>query len=85
MESVFPEGLKRLRDADEEVFGIIEDEKVRQWTGIELIASENFTSSPVIEALGSCLTNKYSEGQPGARYYGGNEHIDRIENQVSCS
>ena len=49
-------------------------------TGIELIASENFTSSPVIEALGSCLTNKYSEGQPGARYYGGNEHIDRIEN-----
>lgn len=80
MESVFPEGLKRLRDADEEVFGIIEDEKVRQWTGIELIASENFTSSPVIEALGSCLTNKYSEGQPGARYYGGNEHIDRIEN-----
>lgn len=48
--------------------------------GIELIASENFTSLPVIEALGSCLTNKYSEGQPGARYYGGNENIDRIEN-----
>jgi glycine/serine hydroxymethyltransferase len=47
--------------------------------GIELIASENFTSLPVMEALGSCLTNKYSEGQPGARYYGGNEHIDRIE------
>ena len=48
--------------------------------GIELIASENFTSMPVIEALGSCLTNKYSEGQPGARYYGGNENIDKIEN-----
>ena len=48
--------------------------------GIELIASENFTSRPVMEALGSCLTNKYSEGQPGARYYGGNENIDRVEN-----
>ena len=45
--------------------------------GIELIASENFTSRPVMEALGSCLTNKYSEGQPGARYYGGNENIDK--------
>lgn len=48
--------------------------------GIELIASENFTSAPVMEALGSCMTNKYSEGQPGARYYGGNEHVDRVEN-----
>jgi len=47
--------------------------------GIELIASENFTSLPVMEALGSCLTNKYSEGQPNARYYGGNEVIDKIE------
>ena len=47
--------------------------------GIELIASENFTSQPVIEALGSCFTNKYSEGQPGARYYGGNTNTDRIE------
>jgi glycine/serine hydroxymethyltransferase len=47
--------------------------------GIELIASENFTSRPVLECLGSCMTNKYSEGQPGARYYGGNEHIDRAE------
>ncbi len=47
--------------------------------GIELIASENFTSRPVMEALGSCLTNKYSEGRPGARYYGGNECIDKIE------
>ena len=48
--------------------------------GIELIASENFTSQAVIECLGSCLTNKYSEGLPGARYYGGNENIDVIEN-----
>ena len=47
--------------------------------GIELIASENFTSKPVMEVLGSCLTNKYSEGQPGARYYGGNDIIDKIE------
>ncbi len=47
--------------------------------GIELIASENFTSMPVMEALGSCFTNKYSEGQPGARYYGGNTNVDRIE------
>ncbi len=47
--------------------------------GIELIASENFTSAPVMEVLGSCLTNKYSEGQPGARYYGGNENIDKVE------
>lgn len=79
MDAVFPEGLKHLQEADPEVYGIIEDEKKRQWKGIELIASENFTSLPVIEALGSCLTNKYSEGQPGARYYGGNENIDRIE------
>lgn len=47
--------------------------------GIELIASENFTSQPVMEALGSCFTNKYSEGQPGARYYGGNEVVDKVE------
>jgi len=79
MNEVFPEALKRLSEADPEVFGIIEDEKRRQASGIELIASENFTSLPVMEALGSCLTNKYSEGQPGARYYGGNENIDRVE------
>jgi glycine/serine hydroxymethyltransferase len=48
-------------------------------TGIELIASENFTSQPVMEVLGSCFTNKYSEGQPGARYYGGNEIVDKVE------
>ncbi|KAL4429814.1 hypothetical protein ABPG77_010931 [Micractinium sp. CCAP 211/92] len=80
MRAVFPEALKSLAQADPEVAAIIEDEKRRQWRGIELIASENFTSRPVMEALGSCLTNKYSEGQPGARYYGGNENIDKIEN-----
>ena len=76
---VFPEAHMTLREADPEVYAIVEDEKVRQWKGIELIASENFTSAPVMEVLGSCLTNKYSEGQPGARYYGGNENIDKVE------
>ena len=51
----------------------------RQFGGIELIASENFAYKYVMETLGSCLTNKYSEGYPGARYYGGNEFIDKIE------
>ncbi len=64
---------------DPELYKLINMEKYRQWAGIELIASENFTSRSVIECLGSCLTNKYSEGYPGARYYGGNEVIDQIE------
>merc|ERR1719337_129284 len=59
---------------------LIQEEKDRQIRSIELIASENFTSRAVLECLGSALTNKYSEGQPGARYYGGNEVIDEIEN-----
>ena len=79
MKAIFPEALTPLAQADPEVFAIIQDEKKRQSSGIELIASENFTSWPVMEALGSCLTNKYSEGQPGARYYGGNENIDKVE------
>lgn len=65
--------------SDPEVWGIINDEYNRQFKGIELIASENFASKAVMQALGSCMTNKYSEGLPGARYYGGNEHIDRME------
>eukprot|EP01027_Heterolobosea_sp_BB2_P025410 GEZU01038995.1.p1 GENE.GEZU01038995.1~~GEZU01038995.1.p1 ORF type:complete len:498 (-),score=192.34 GEZU01038995.1:127-1554(-) len=69
-----------LAEADPEIFDLIEKEKNRQWKHLELIASENFTSTAVMECLGSCLTNKYSEGQPGARYYGGNEFIDQIEN-----
>jgi glycine hydroxymethyltransferase len=73
-------GNEPLEVVDEEIFNLIEREKVRQCRGIELIASENFTSQAVIEALGSALTNKYSEGLPGARYYGGNEFIDQIEN-----
>merc|ERR1719262_1647034 len=59
---------------------LVEQERQRQVTGIELIASENFTSGAVMECLGSVLTNKYSEGQAGARYYGGNEVIDKVEN-----
>lgn len=52
---------------------------LRQVSGLELIASENFTSRAVMTAVGSCMTNKYSEGLPGARYYGGNEFIDECE------
>jgi glycine hydroxymethyltransferase len=68
-----------LKDADPEMHALIEEEKDRQLRSIELIASENFTSKAVLEGLGSILTNKYSEGQPHARYYGGNEVIDKIE------
>ena len=59
---------------------LVQQEKARQMRCIELIASENFTSRAVMECLGSALTNKYSEGQPGNRYYGGNEVIDKVEN-----
>jgi len=69
-----------LKDTDKELYELIEEEKTRQQLGIELIASENFTSKAVLECLGSILTNKYSEGLPGKRYYGGNEVIDKIEN-----
>merc|ERR1719152_41220 len=62
------------------MYELIEEEKMRQMRSIELITSENFTSKAVLECLGSVLTNKYSEGQPNARYYGGNEVIDKIEN-----
>ena len=65
--------------ADKELFAIIEDEKQRQNTTLQLIASENFTSPAVMAATGSVLTNKYSEGYPGKRYYGGNSVIDRAE------
>ena len=69
-----------LKDWDPEVYGLLIKEKQRQVNGIELIASENFTSKAVMECLGSCMTNKYSEGLPGARYYGGNEYVDELEN-----
>ncbi|KAI5070570.1 hypothetical protein GOP47_0014913 [Adiantum capillus-veneris] len=72
-------GSRSLSSVDPHLYNIMEREKVRQWKGIELIASENFTSQAVMEVLGSHLVNKYSEGLPGARYYGGNEYIDQIE------
>ena len=68
-----------VEELDPELFAIIKNEKERQALGCELIASENFTSKAVMEVNGSCLTNKYSEGLPGARYYGGNEFIDQTE------
>ncbi len=64
---------------DEQVFELIQEEKVRQVQGLELIASENFVSDQVMEAAGSVLTNKYAEGYPGKRYYGGCEVVDEVE------
>ena len=72
-------GLVSLADHDPELYDLIEQEKNRQWRSLELIASENFTSKAVMECLGSALTNKYSEGLPHARYYGGNEVVDQVE------
>jgi glycine hydroxymethyltransferase len=68
-----------IMNRDSVVFSLIQKELARQRHGIELIASENFTSQAVIDATGSCLTNKYAEGYPGARYYGGCEVVDEIE------
>lgn len=64
---------------DSEIFNIIEAEHQRQLRGVELIASENFVSDQVMEAMGSCLTNKYAEGYPGKRYYGGCINVDKSE------
>lgn len=70
---------KALRDADPEIARLVEREIERQSEGLELIASENFVSPAVLEALGSPLTNKYAEGLPGKRYYGGCEIVDQVE------
>src|SRR3954462_13544436 len=64
---------------DKQVFDIIQKELERQRNGIELIASENFTSLQVMQAMGTSLTNKYAEGYPGRRYYGGCENVDQVE------
>ena len=64
---------------DNLVFSLIDKELERQRHGIELIASENFVSKQVMEAMGTCLTNKYAEGYPGRRYYGGCEVVDQVE------
>ncbi len=71
--------MRHLKDVDPLVFSLLEQEQVRQEDGLELIASENFTSRAVMEAMGSVLTNKYAEGYPAKRYYGGCEVVDEVE------
>ncbi len=66
-------------ERDNVVFALIEEERQRQLRGIELIASENFVSDQVMQAMGTCLTNKYAEGYPGKRYYGGCQVVDKVE------
>src|SRR5712671_2915191 len=70
---------RTLAETDPEIAGAIRDELHRQNTGLELIASENFVSRAVLEAAGSVMTNKYAEGYPGKRYYGGCEFVDVVE------
>src|SRR6266478_3306400 len=72
--------LTTLKIKDPKIYEIIKREEKRQKEEIELIASENYVSPAVLEAMGSILTNKYSEGYPGKRYYGGNQVIDMAEN-----
>jgi glycine hydroxymethyltransferase len=69
-------------ERDHELFGLLDQERERQNTTVQLIASENFASPAVLEASGSVLTNKYSEGYPGKRYYGGNRFIDEVEDMA---
>ena len=70
---------RSLAEADPEIAAVVRDERHRQNNGLELIASENFVSRSVLEAAGSVLTNKYAEGYPGRRYYGGCEFVDVAE------
>ena len=72
--------LENVKNFDKEIYDSIQAEIRRQEEGIELIASENFTSKAVMEAMGSPLTNKYAEGYPAKRYYGGCECVDVAEN-----
>merc|ERR1712198_658824 len=72
-------GNESLEHDDPEMFALIQQEKKRQCSGLELIASENFCSKAALQAMGSCLNNKYSEGYPGQRYYGGTVNIDKLE------
>ena len=69
-----------LQSQDPDIWQTIHDEAIRQQDGLEMIASENYTSPAVMQAVGSVLTNKYAEGYPGRRYYGGCEHVDVMEN-----
>jgi len=72
--------MSYLSKTDPEIADIIEKERLRQTNGLELIASENLVSHAVLEAMGSIMTNKYAEGYPGKRYYGGCEFHDEAEN-----
>ena len=72
-------GQEHLKKTDPEIFDLVQKEFKRQQTKLELIASENFTSPAVMEAQGTVLTNKYAEGLPKKRYYGGCEYYDEIE------
>lgn len=76
---IYPYAYESLKNTDPTVFKLCAAEKWRQNSCIELIASENFTSKSVMQSLGSVFTNKYSEGYPGRRYYGGNTHVDELE------
>ena len=71
--------MNPLQEQDPKIWEAIQAEAVRQQDGLELIASENYTSLPIMQAAGSVLTNKYAEGYPGKRYYGGCEHVDVVE------
>jgi glycine hydroxymethyltransferase len=71
--------MSTLQTTDPELWSAIQHEMHRQRDGLELIASENYTSAAVLEAAGTVLTNKYAEGYPGKRYYGGCEHVDVVE------
>jgi len=79
MEAIAPSATRRLEGVDSAIFTLVSKERQRQQDNIELIASENFTSAAVMEAQGSVLTNKYAEGYPGKRWYGGCEHVDQAE------
>ena len=76
---MFHPNAKGLESMDQEIFALVGKERSRQEEGLELIASENYTSQAVMQAQGSVLTNKYAEGYPGKRYYGGCEHVDTVE------
>ena len=72
--------MNSIKKADIEVYDILQKELSRESETLELIASENFVSYPVLEMAGGIMTNKYAEGYPGARYYGGCQHVDEAEN-----
>src|SRR5688572_32252061 len=74
-----PSRWRALAQTDPEIQQVLQDERHRQNSGLELIASENYVSEAVLEAQGSVLTNKYAEGYPGKRYYGGCEFVDVVE------